>query len=61
LSGSLELGRRNRRLKKNHGVCRAAEIISGYADVRVVIVITEGAESLLSALCGRRITRDYYG
>jgi hypothetical protein len=60
LRGLLELGRRNRRLKENHCVCRAAEIIPRYANVRVVIVITEGAESLLSGLGGRCIARHYY-
>jgi hypothetical protein len=60
LSGALELGGRNRGLEKNYRVCGATEIIPRYANVRVVIVITEGAQSLLSALGGRCVTRHDY-
>jgi hypothetical protein len=61
LSGALELRGRNRWLKKDHRVRRTSEIGLRNSNVRVVIVITHGAKSLLRALDGRSITRNYYG
>jgi len=61
LSGALELRGRNGRLEKNHCVRWTAELCLRYANVRVVIVIAEGAESLPRSLGGRRVTRYYYG
>jgi hypothetical protein len=61
LGGALELRGRDRRLEENHGVRRTAEIALGCANVRVVIVVAEGAESLLCALERRTIARYYDG
>src|ERR1700694_2123222 len=59
LSNALELGGRNRRLEKNHRVRQSSEIAFRYANVRVVIVVAERAESLPRALGGRSVACHY--
>src|SRR2546423_1753604 len=61
LSNPLKLCRRDWRLEKNHRVGGSAEIVLGYANVGIVIVVTERAESLSRALSSLRVTRHYDG
>jgi hypothetical protein len=60
LSGALEFRRRDGGLEENHRVRRTSDVGLRYANVRVVIVITHGAKSLLCALDGRSIARHDY-
>jgi hypothetical protein len=61
LSDSLKLCRSDRRLEKDHRVGWSAEIALSRANVRVVIVIAQRAESLPSALGGWSVARHYQG
>ena len=61
LGNPLELRGRHRRLVKNHRVRGSPEIGLRYANVRVVIVIAERAQSLLRALGGCSVACHDYG